>query len=145
MNVSSINSSNSASDIAANNPWQKRMQDFKSLQSALASGDLSGAKQAFNGLQSNQTKAGQGFNATATNTPNSPISNDYQALQSALSSGDLSGAQKAFASLKQDIQSVKGSHGHHHHHKAGASGSSPAPAPTSTTNTTSSSTLDILA
>jgi hypothetical protein len=104
-------------------------QEFNALASALQSGDLSGAQQAFAALQKllpsssagNQTQTGQqgsGQNTFAT---------DFNALGQALQSNDLQKAQEAFAKLQQDIQSVQGRHHHHHHHDASASTQSIAP------------------
>ena len=111
-----------------NNVKQFR-QDFQDLASALQSGDLSGAQQAFAALQQllpnpsagSQTSTGQQGNGQ------NPFSADFSALDQALKSGDLKGAQDAFAKLQQDMQSVKGHH-HHHHHKT--SGTTPSITPT---------------
>jgi hypothetical protein len=107
--------------------FQQRGQDFKALGTALQSGDLAGAQQAFAALKTDTTTI-----QSAQSQPswqNSPVSQDMKTLESALNSGDLSGAQKAFATLQQDVQAVRkshGGHGHHVHH---------APAPQSTNQT----------
>ena len=104
-----------------NNLGQVR-QGFKNLASALQSGDLGGAQQAFTALQQllpnssagNQTQNGQqgsGQNTFAT---------DFQALGQAIKSGNLSDVKAAFSKLQQDMQSVQGHH-HRHHHKPSAS------------------------
>jgi hypothetical protein len=119
MNITGINS-NSATDpyqVSTQNNFKKRAQDFKALQSALQSGDLTSAQQAFSSLLKDQQGSTQAATpASSTSGQTSPLQNDFQALQSALQSGDLSGAQSAFATLKQDIQSAGGAHRAHHHH-----------------------------
>lgn len=92
--------------------FKQRGQDFKALDSALQSGDLSGAQKAFAALQtdmqniqSSRSQQGQG------QQQNSPFANDFQALSDALNSGDVSAAQKAFATLKQDMQAARQAHG----------------------------------
>jgi len=100
--------------------------DLGALQTALQSGDLSGAQKAFAALQSDmqqmrQTQGGQQAQKThhhhhhhgggaqnAQNTTSNPFS-DLAAVGSALQNGDLSGAQKAFATLQQDMGTSSGS------------------------------------
>lgn len=92
--------------------FAQRQQDFKSMMSALKSGDLSAAQQAYSSLTQ-----GRG-----TPPADSPLGQLGQALQN----GDLAGAQKA----AQAMQSAH--HGHHHHGGSSTSSSStaaPAPAP----------------
>jgi len=72
--------------------WQQRQQNFKALGSALQSGDLTGAQQAFATITAN--------NPAAANNPSSPLAQIGQALQS----GNLAGAQQA-------AQSWRGMHG----------------------------------
>ncbi len=72
--------------------WQQRQQNFKALGSALQSGDLTGAQQAFATITAN--------NPAAANNPSSPLAQIGQALQS----GNLAGAQQA-------AQSWHGMHG----------------------------------
>jgi len=107
--------------------WQNNLsqvrQGFKNLASALQSGDLTGAQQAFAALQQllpnssagNQTQNGQ--QGSGQNT----FSTDFQALGQALKSGNLTDAQAAFSKLQQDTQSVQGHHHHHGHHHGSAS------------------------
>jgi outer membrane protein assembly factor BamD (BamD/ComL family) len=116
MNVSAINSASNPYQSSVQGVYQQRAQDFRSLQNALQSGDLSGAKQAFASLQSNAPNSTQApGGAVNTSGQSSPFAKDFQTLQSALQSGDLSGAQNAFATLKQDMQGAQGFRGHHHH------------------------------
>jgi DNA-binding FadR family transcriptional regulator len=99
-------------------------QEFNALASALQSGDLSGAQQAFAALQkllpnfSANTQTQNGQPGSGQNT----FPTDFNALGQALQSNDPQKAQEAFAKLQQDIQSIQGRHHHHHHHHK-ASGS----------------------
>jgi hypothetical protein len=87
---------------------QNRKNDFQSLTTALQSGNLQQAQQAFSSLIQNVPASAQ--------SSSNPTVNDFQAVGTALQAGDISGAQKAFSTLQQDLKtSVKGPH--HHHHK----------------------------
>ncbi|MHB9119606.1 MAG: hypothetical protein ACYC2R_15245 [Burkholderiales bacterium] len=141
--------------------FKQRKQDFSSLASALKSGDLQGAQQAFASLQQDkqtiqQSRGAQGAGGGDSDGDNdgsksgqagaqgigSQRSKDFAALSSALGSGDLQGAQQAFATLQQDIQTSR--QGHHHHHQQGA-GVQPS-ASTSTGSTASTgSTVNVTA
>jgi hypothetical protein len=75
---------------------------FQQLTSAISSGDLQSAQQAYStlsGLQQGQPNA------------NSPFAQFLSQLGSDLSSGNIAGAQ-------QDLQAFQKAHGHHHHHHA---------------------------
>ena len=63
------------------NNWQQRQQNFKSLKSALQTGDLTAAQQAFAAISAG--------NPNATSNANSPLAQIGQALQA----GNMSGAQ----------------------------------------------------
>ena len=120
----------SVSDISTStNIYQDRMsqmqsvrQDFSSLTTSLASGDLTGAQNAFGTLMQDigSTNAQSGQQAGAT----SQISTDLTALGTALNAKDLTTAQSAYATLMQDLQAgqqtQKAHHHHHHHHARGA-------------------------
>ncbi|MFZ0817763.1 MAG: hypothetical protein WAM78_19720 [Candidatus Sulfotelmatobacter sp.] len=78
-------------------------QTLQTLQSNLASDDLSGAQSAFQSLQTlfqNSATA----NGTSTSA-NSQLSTDLTSLGSALSSGDLPTAQSAFTAVQNDLKS----------------------------------------
>ena len=79
--------------------WQARQQSFQQLTSALQSGDIGAAQQAFSGLSSGTGSKGTG-----------PLAQLGQALQA----GDLSGAQQA-------LQTIQANRGRHHHHRDSAS------------------------
>ncbi len=102
----------SAAQSASIADWQQRQQSVKDMFSALKSGDLGAAQQAY-------SKISGGTNVANGNSLMGQIG---QALQN----GDLSGAQKA----AQTLQASRG--GHHHHHQS--ADASQAPAATSTTN-----------
>jgi soluble cytochrome b562 len=105
------------------NNFSQVRQGFKNLASALQSGDLSGAQQAFAALQQllpnssagNQTQNGQPGSGQNT------FGTDFQALGQALKSGNLTDAQAAFSKLQQNMQSVQGHHHQHRHHYGSAS------------------------
>ena len=81
-----------SSQSSSVNNWQQRQQNFKALGSALQSGDLAGAQQAFASITAN--------NPSASSNPSSPLAQIGQALQS----GNLASAQQA-------AQTWRGQHG----------------------------------
>ena len=99
------------------NPFQSQTnqtsfrQTFNQLVSALNSGDLSTAQQAFSALSQLQSN-GQGPNS------NSPLSKALSQIGQALQSGDPSVVQQALATLQQ-------AHGHHHGHHGHHGGDAP--------------------
>ena len=112
MRVSSGMSGASATGQSGAAEWQQRKQDYKSLASAMQSGNLDAAKSAYASMTS-----GSKF---TTNNPNSPLAQ----LGNALQSGDMGAAQKAFAALQSaHHQRVSGRSG-------SASGVSPVPVTT---------------
>lgn len=121
----SVSGADSSAAMAA---WQSRRQDLGSLFSAVKSGDLNSAEQAFSALtgQSSTTSTSASVaGATATVSPqNGPLA----AIGQALASGDISAAQKALAAA---FSGVTG--GHHHHHHSNASGSNATTAATTPT------------
>jgi len=125
MSISSISGTNlyQANQISWQNNIGQRQQGFKVLASALQSGDLSGAQQAFAALQQlqpNFSAAIQTQNGQQGSVQN-PLTADFSALGQALQKGDLDAAKTAFAKLLQDMRSVRQGHHHHHHHKVSAS------------------------
>jgi hypothetical protein len=117
--MSSITSVSSGSPYpysAATSPVPTNAQvqsDLQSLSSALQSGNLGSAQQAYATLQKDAPGLVQGSTSTSSN----PVSSALGAVGKALSQGNVSGAQQAFASLKQ----VAGGRHHHHHHGGGVS------------------------
>jgi hypothetical protein len=147
MSISSIFSNSSLAQTDWSSPANQWKQDFKQLASALQSGDLAGAQQAYSALQqlqqSNQS-GGQSSNQQQANSGNNPIQNDFAALGKALSSGDLADAQTAFSQLQTDMKAAfqnggssgvqSAHHGHHHHrHVSSASDSDSSTADQTTT------------
>jgi hypothetical protein len=119
MSVSSVSSTSgvNATDFSAS--FKQTRADFQSLASALQSGDLSSAQQAFAQLQQDNPRLAQALNSDSSTSDNSRL-NDLKSLAGALQSGNLAGAQQAFAQLQPGAQSAHGHH-HHHHHAAPAS------------------------
>jgi hypothetical protein len=120
MTVSSISPSDVAATSSINSGFQKTIQDFKALASALQSNDLSGAQNALAAFQQDLQNAPANTKARSPFDSNSQLGKDLQAVQTALQSNDLTGAQKAFATLQQDLQSAiqsQGTHKAHHHHR----------------------------
>jgi len=118
MTISAISSSG-ASPISN---FQTFRQDFSQLVSALQSGDLSDAQNAYATLSSSPLAQGNG-----------PFAQAIQQIGNYLQQGDLADAQKAMAALQQQMQA----HGHHHHHGGGPRGVSEASNSSSTNGSTS--------
>jgi len=77
--------------------YQQRQSDVQQLGQALQSGNLAGAQQAFNAIQ---TLGQSGPFASGDPFRNSTRESDFSAIGQALQSGDLAGAQTAFAALQ---------------------------------------------
>jgi hypothetical protein len=126
MTVSSVSSTLSTYQTDVQSPRNQSVQAFKALQSALQSGDLSGAQTAFAALQKDLQPPSPTTPASSAARQSTQISQggqDLETLANALSSGDLSGAQQAFASLQQDLQGTGRAGRHHHHHHGGSANS----------------------
>lgn len=93
----------------------QRFQDFKALQTALQSGNVSDAQTAFASFQKDLQGATQGAGGSSSSNPQSQTATDIQALSDALKSGDITKAQQAFATVKQDLKAAHAHHGHGHH------------------------------
>jgi phosphatidate phosphatase APP1 len=91
----------SSSSVGGAALWQQQRQNYNQLASALSSGNLDAAKQAYSALTANSSN-----NVNA----NSPLGQ----LGAALQSGDIGAAQSAFASMRS---------GHHHHQQTQAAAS----------------------
>ena len=146
MNISNVSSASAQWQSITQTPPNQRAQDFQSLRSALQTGDLTAAQQAFSSLQKDIQNTSQ-VAGTANNPPEQPtspsqIGKDFQALQTALQSGDLSTARSAFETLKQDLQSANSAqraHHHHHGHKSGNTPSTSSQNPSAAANATANS------
>jgi len=93
-------------NVSVVSPLAKRHEDFDALQSALQSGNISGAQTAFAGLLQEVQKTTLTSESGSLFANGTQASKDLNALGSALKSGNLSDAQKAFATLQQDIQAA---------------------------------------
>jgi hypothetical protein len=100
----------SSSAINPNQSGDDAWQQFQQLVSAVNSGDLTTAQQAYSEFTS-----GPGAKVAQAN-PDSPIAQTLNQIGQALQSGDAGGAQKALAALRP--------HGGHHHRASGAQQSS---------------------
>jgi hypothetical protein len=130
MSISAI-SGLTTNPVQPSNAQTNFRQTFNQLVSALNSGNLSGAQQAFSALGQLQN-SGQ----SPSPSPNSPLANALNQIGQALQNGDITGAQQALASLQQ----AQGGHHHHGHHGHGANSSATSQsASTSTTQGDSSS------
>ena len=122
---------------------------LQQLASALQSGNLTSAQQAYNSLQNNLS-SNPAISAanTSSGTPGSPATSVLQQglsqIGSALQSGNVSAASSAFKNLQQQLQTTtqaqatQGGQVRHHHGGGGRSGGSTAT--TSSTLATASST-----
>jgi len=156
MTISSINSTTNAYQISAQNTFNQSFNDFKSIGSAVQSGNLTSAQSALTAFQNDlQSNSGQNPLSQLFSN-NSKLSNDLTTLQTALKSNDTSGAQSAFKTLASDMQSAmktQAPHGHRHHHRVDAESdndastatSSTSPADSTAESTSTGSTLDVQA
>lgn len=94
MEISSVNTQASQT-MSGGNPMAKMKQLFQNLGSALASGNLSDAKNELEQLQKN-TPAGNG-------NGDNPITAKVEKMSKAINSGDLKGAQDAYADIKKTM------------------------------------------
>ena len=114
MNVTSIVNPYRQYSLSSANPSQSSLQ---SLSSALQSGNLTAAQNAFASFE--QSFSGSNSQQTSSQSGQSnPVTNDIQSLSSALNTGNLTSAQQAFVQLQKDMQAQQSS-GHHHHHGGG--------------------------
>jgi hypothetical protein len=83
--------------------------NMRSLQRALAAGNLAGAQQAFSVLKNNLQAVSPQLNGmrSADADPQATVRSDVDALQKALASGQLPAAEQAFTQLQQDLQQIK--------------------------------------
>ena len=99
MTAATVSASYSAYRATArDDPMKQSLKSFKQLAESLKSGDLDGARKAFDALQQNLRNAGQ----AQEGQPGGSSSSQGTALQrlgSALDAGDLEGAQRLFDNL----------------------------------------------
>jgi len=104
MAIGSISAASLSEYVLSSSNSNQLQQAFRTLQNSLASGDLNGAKAAFQTVQKlNQNSATAGGSSLSSS---SQLSTDLTALGSALSSGDLSTAQSAFATVQSDLKNA---------------------------------------
>jgi hypothetical protein len=115
MNVTSIVNPYRQYSLSSANPSQSNLQ---SLSSALQSGNLTAAQNAFASFEQSFSSSNSQQAPSSQSSQSNPVTNDIQTLSSALNSGNLTSAQQAFAQLQKDMQAQQGS-GHHHHHGGG--------------------------
>jgi hypothetical protein len=107
--------------------------DIKNLVTAIQSGDLKSAQNAFSQIQG-VMQTSQETTAEQSGGQQSQFNADFAALGNALQSGDISGAQDALKKLGQDLQPQSTGKAHHHHHHHG--GGAPSQSTASTTGVT---------
>jgi hypothetical protein len=105
-------SQNTGTTTTGSSPAQPHdfRQAFSQMATAIQSGDLSGAQQAYAALGQFQP-SNQGGSA-----PSGPFAQGLSAIGQDLQNGNLSAAQQDLASLELQMQSAGGAHHHHHHH-----------------------------
>jgi hypothetical protein len=109
MTIGSISAAGLSQYVLSSSNGTPLQQAFRTLQNSLASGDLNGAKSAFQTVQKvNQVSATADGSSLSSS---SQLSTDLAALGGALrsgdlSSGDLSTAQSAFAAVQSDLKNT---------------------------------------
>jgi len=125
MSVSAISSNPTYQPLSStSNDGSARGGAMKSLVDGINSGDLSGAKAAFDALQKHrQGGAAASSSATGSATGTSQRDQDIAAIGKALDSGDADAAKQALAKLQEDRKNAagasgatQGTHEAHHHH-----------------------------
>jgi len=133
-------SSSQYQNYQTDNSKDQFKQDMQAIQTALQSGDVAGAQDAFAKLkdmqQQRESKKG------SSNNGSNPMQKDMQSLQDALGSGNLQDAQNAFAQLQTDMKAHGGHHGHHMQSANGASSMSQSTATTDSSNQTATTATD---
>ena len=110
--ISSVDPSSQTPTASFNDPRNSIRQLFTAIQS----GDLSAAQQAYGAL---------GALAQPDPTQTSTVGKDFDAIGQALQSGNITAAQQALSTLQQDLQAAAQTHRHHHghHHHGGGTDS----------------------
>jgi hypothetical protein len=99
--ISSISAVGLSQDVFSSG-YSTQQQALQALQNNLASGNLVGAKSAFQSLRSVLQNSATANGTTLSS--NSQLATDLTALGSALSSGNLSTAQSVFATVLGDLK-----------------------------------------
>lgn len=123
MSISAIlNSSSNQYQIgAANNPYQRQMQQ---LGQALQSGNLSAAQSDFATLQASFSQPATTTGSASASSSSNPVAQAFNQLGTDLQSDNISAAQKDFSTAQQDLQNnLSSDHFHQHHHLSSGGGS----------------------
>ncbi len=104
MTIGSISAASLSQYVLSSSSAAQMQQALQSLQNSLASGDLSGAKSAFQTVQ--KLNDGAAVASGSTGSSSSQLSTDLAVVGSALNSGDLSTAQSAFATVQSDLKNA---------------------------------------
>jgi len=113
MSVSSISSATATDQTDFASRMDKGKKDFKALEDALKSGDLEGAKSAFETIKKNKPSGpppggpgggGQGGSGSGEGGPDS----DFASLQKALETGDLDAAKEVFSTIQEHMKNGPG-------------------------------------
>lgn len=107
MSIGSISAAGLSQDVYLAG-YSTQQQVLQSLQSNLASGNLTGATAAFQSLQSVLQNSATSTGSTAVSS-NPQLTTDLTTLGSALSSGNLSTARSAFATVTADLKTTASS------------------------------------
>jgi hypothetical protein len=99
--ISSISAVGLSQDVFSSG-YSTQQQALQALQNNLSSGNLTGARSAFQSLQSVLQNSATATGSTTSS--NSQLTTDLTSLGSALSSGNLSTAQSAFATVLGDLK-----------------------------------------
>jgi len=121
MSIAAINSNQNIYQTGLPVNAKQIKTDYQNLTTALQSGDLAGAQQAFADLQKDDPQVAKALSQSGQTASNPQVS-ALQSLSTALQSGNVSAAQTAMTSLQQ---ALKGHRGHHHH--AASAPAAPAP------------------
>jgi len=108
----SPNTATSASGGTGN--AQQIKNDFTALATAMQSGNLSDAQQAFAALKQDAPSLFQTSSSSSSTSTTSAVSTALNTLGTALQSGSTSNAQQAFTSLQQTL-TAHHHRGHHSH------------------------------
>jgi len=106
MSVSAVNSATNSYLNSMQSAYNQQAQNFKTLSSAIQSGNLSGAQKALAAFQHNIQTTSDAPLSTAVSDPNSQASNNLRSLMTALQSNDRIGAQSAFTTLRQTLNAL---------------------------------------
>jgi hypothetical protein len=105
MNISPTNHSSQGDPAYSLSPTHP-LQDLKTLQAALKSGNFTDAQQALTAFQ-NALAGSPQMEMNGAVAQDSQIADDVAALQNALSSNDVTTAHQAFATLRHDLRAMR--------------------------------------